>query len=312
MSHINDQFNNLPIQFMSPDAVTNAYYNYDKVSSMASWILERIHIRPDVAIICGTGLGQIADLIENPHHMPYSEIPEFPRVTVPGHKGNLVFGHLNGMSIVCMQGRFHPYEGYSLALCSLPIKIFKLLGCKLVVLTNASGGLNPAYNVGDLVVIKDHFSLPVLNLQHPLIGSNDERFGPRFVAINNVYDKKLRDSLLECATETKIGLHEGVYGTIGGPSYETVTDGLFLLNAAKCDCVGMSTAHEAIVAAYCGLKVVAVSMVTDRVALKYDSADDQGPDHAEIVKVASQRAAEAEKLIAVFLKKLYDNTHLLL
>lgn len=136
-----------------------------------------------------------------------------------------------------MQGRFHPYEGYSLALCTLPIKIFKLIGCKMVILTNAAGGLNRSFEIGDLMLIKDHLSMPLLSLLHPLVGPNDERFGPRFVPITRVYAKNLRDLFKKCGEELNINLQEGVYGTIGGPSYETVTDSLFCLKNGM-DCVG--------------------------------------------------------------------------
>jgi purine-nucleoside phosphorylase len=146
---------------------------------------------------------------------------------VQGHNGNLIFGKLNNLPVVCMQGRFHSYEGYSQALCAMPIKIFKLLGCKLVVLTNASGGLNESYRVGDFMLIKDHISMPLISLNNPLIGPNDERFGPRFVATNNIYSKPLRDLFKQAAAELNLQIHEGVYGNVGGPTYETVSDGLF-------------------------------------------------------------------------------------
>lgn len=136
-----------------------------------------------------------------------------------------------------MQGRFHPFEGYSLALCAMPIKVFSRLGVKLVILTNAAGGVNPKYNVGDMMVIKDHISFPNLSLSHPLIGPNDERFGPRFLPINNIYNKKLREQLLNCGKELDIHLHEGVYGNIGGPTYETPSDTRWCL-AAGMDSVG--------------------------------------------------------------------------
>ena len=158
---------NMPAQFMIPDSVTNAYYTYEKVVEITEWILQNVKFKPNVAIICGTGMGEITQILEDQHSIPYSDIPEFPRSTVLGHKGNLVFGHLNGVAVVAMQGRFHSFEGYSQSLCSLPIKIFKLLGCKLVILTNASGALNKDYKVGDFMLLKDHFSLPLLSLQHP-------------------------------------------------------------------------------------------------------------------------------------------------
>ena len=149
----------------------------------------------------------------------------------------MIFGHISNMPVVCMQGRFHPFEGYSLALCCLPIKIFKLLGCKLLFVTNAAGGLNRNYQVGDLMCIKDHLSLPLLTLQHPLVGPNDERFGPRFPPIDRIYGKHERQLLIECAKEIDVVMREGVYSAIGGPSYETVSDSRFLLNSGA-DCVG--------------------------------------------------------------------------
>jgi len=139
---------------------------------------------------------------------------------VHGHRGNFVFGNLSKIPVVCMQGRFHPYEGYSAALCSMPMKIFKIMGVKMVILTNAAGGINPEYKVGDLMLLKDHISLPGLALSHPLVGPNDERFGPRFVPLNKIYNKKLRDLFLQCGQDLNVKVHEGCYGSIGGPTYE--------------------------------------------------------------------------------------------
>ena len=193
-----------------------------------------------------------------------------------------MFGNLSGVQVVCMQGRFHPYEGYSLALCTIPIKIFKIIGVKLVILTNAAGGINQSYKVGDLMVIKDHASYPLLALQHPLVGPHDERFGPRFTPINNIYSKRLRDLLAECGRDLDIGLREGVYLSVGGPTYETVTDSR-MIQQTGADCVGMSTTHEAVVACNCGLKVLAFSIITDMVTLEFDH--EETSNHDEIVKV---------------------------
>lgn len=297
---------------------------------MSSLISGKVTIKPLIAIICGSGLGEIADLVDNREIVPYTDIPEFPRSTgffhflnhffrllliyykllnlVLGHKGNFVFGHLSGLPVVCMQGRFHPFEGYCLALCTLPIKILKMMGVKLLVITNAAGGLNRSYNVGDLVLIKDHFSLSLISLINPLVGPNDERQGPRFVPVNNIYDKKMRDEIKMCASGMNIHLHEGRYGNIGGPSYETVTDSLFLLNCGI-DCVGMSTTHEATVATYCGMKVLGISIITDKCCLEYDVVDN--PDHNEIVQVAKSKAKQVEKLIACFLERIYKDQSLI-
>lgn len=312
---MNDQLNesilahfNLPAQFINQNALTNTYYTYEKCEEIAKFIFDKVKINPLIAIVCGSGLGNIAELVENKQIISYKDIKDFPRSTVHGHKGNLVFGNLNSLPTVCMQGRFHPFEGYSPALCTLPIKIFKLLGVKMVILTNAAGGINEDYKVGDLMIIKDHMSFPLLSLSHPLVGPNDERFGPRFVPINNIYAKKYRDLFKECGKELSISLHEGIYGTIGGPTYETVTDSRFC-KLAGMDCVGMSTTHEAVVATYCGLKVLAFSIVTDRVVLEYDV--EESSDHAEIVKVANRKALDAEKLVSLFFKKIKEDQSLL-
>ena len=169
----------------------------------------------------------------------------FKNFKVIGHQGNLIFGNLSGVQVVCMQGRFHPYEGYSLALCTMPIKVFKLLGVKLVLLTNAAGGINSTFNVGDLMVIKDHVSFPLLSLNHPLVGPNDERFGPRFMPINKIYTKSMRDLFLQCGIELDIHLKEGVYGSIGGPTYETPTDSRLCKNSGM-DSVGNIMGHKSI------------------------------------------------------------------
>jgi purine-nucleoside phosphorylase len=169
--------------------------------------------------------------------------------------------------------------------------------------------LNRSYQVGDLMVLKDHASFPMLSLSHPLIGPHDERFGPRFTAVNNIYKKELRQLFLQCGQELNIKLHEGVYGTVGGPTFETVTDARMFLNAGW-DCVGMSTTHEAVVAYNCGLKVLAFSIVTDRVAVEYDL--EEYPHHEEIVKVANSRARDSELLVATLLKKLKEtHSHIL-
>lgn len=298
----------IPTALVNSEALANAYYNYEKVEEISSWIAKRMTVKPMVAIICGSGLGEIADRVINPQVIPYADIPEFPRSTVLGHKGNLVFGTLGELPVVCMQGRFHGFEGYPLALCTLPVRIFKFLGCKMLLLTNAAGGINKSYHVGDLMLIKDHVSFPMLSLTHPLVGPNDERFGPRFVPVNNIYCKKLRAEFKACADELKISIKEGVYTSVGGPSYETVSD-IRLCEAIGADAVGMSTAHESTVATHAGLKVLAFSIITDMVVLEFDS--EETTDHLEIVKVANLKAKEAEELVISFLRKVSANPELM-
>jgi len=218
---------NMPAFYLSGDALANAYYNYEKIQIICNWLSDKIKENPLIGIVCGSGLGSLGDRVEDRIIIPYEDIPDFPRSTVEGHRGNLIFGRINKVPVVCMQGRFHPYEGYVMAVCTLPIKIFKMLGVKLMILTNAAGALNDTYNVGDLMLIKDHITFPVLSLSHPLIGVNDSRFGPRFLPVNNLYSKDMRDLAKEVSKEIGVNLKEGVYSAIGGPTYETVSDAIF-------------------------------------------------------------------------------------
>lgn len=283
------------------NARTNSDYTYDKVKSIADWILERVEIRPKIGIVCGSGLGGLGDRLEKPNSIPYSSIPNFPKSTVVGHKGNLIFGLLNKVPVVCMQGRFHAYEGYSNALCTMPMKVFKLLGIESVILTCAAGGINESYDVGDIMVIKDHIAPLLWTLQNPLVGQNDDRFGPRFPAANRIYTKGYRDVFNKISDDLTIPIKAGVYSSLGGPCYETVSElrGLAQLGA---DSVGMSTAHEALVASYCGLKVLAVALITNKAVLEYDSED--FPNHSEVIEIANKRAIDIETLIIEFIKRI--------
>lgn len=283
------------------NAICNREYTYEKVKEIADWILERVEIRPKIGIVCGSGLGGLGDRLENTNIIPYSVIPSFPNSTVAGHKGNLIFGTLNNVPVVCMQGRFHSYEGYSTALCTMPMKVFKLMGIESVVLTCAAGGLNRSLEAGDIMVIKDHLSPLLWTLQNPLVGVNDERFGPRFPATNKIYSKKFRDTFRRVSNELDITIKEGVYTSIGGPNYESVTDARGLLSLGA-DAVGMSTAHEALVAGYCGLNVLAVALISNVVVIDYDS--EEIANHEEVLDTANKRAKDVENLIIKFVTSI--------
>ena len=200
-----------------------------------------------------------------------------------------------------MQGRFHSYEGYSTALCTMPMKVFKLMGIESVVLTCAAGGLNRSLEAGDIMVIKDHLSPLLWTLQNPLVGLNDERFGPRFPATNKIYSKKFRDTFRRVSNELDITIKEGVYTSIGGPNYESVTDARGLLSLGA-DAVGMSTAHEALVAGYCGLNVLAVALISNVVVIDYDS--EEIANHEEVLDTANKRAKDVENLIIKFVTSI--------
>jgi purine-nucleoside phosphorylase len=200
-----------------------------------------------------------------------------------------------------MQGRFHTYEGYSTALCTMPMKLFKLLGVDSVVITCAAGGINRSFEVGDIMVIKDHISPLLWTLQNPLVGHNDERFGPRFPATNRIYTKKYREIFQNVADRKNIQIKTGVHSVLGGPCYETVSElrGLSQLGA---DSVGMSTTHEALVASYCGLNVLAIALITNKGILEYDS--EEFPNHQEVIEVADRRAKDVENLIIDFVYEI--------
>jgi purine-nucleoside phosphorylase len=200
-----------------------------------------------------------------------------------------------------MQGRFHAYEGYSNALCTLPIRVFKLLGVETVILTCAVGAISRWLNVGDIMLIKDHISMVLLTLQNPLVGHNDERFGPRFPAANRLYTKSLRDLFVKVANDKNINIKSGIYASLGGPNYETVSE-LRALSVLGADCVGMSTAHEALVAGHCGMRVLAIALVTNQTVLDFDS--EEFPNHQEVMEMANKRANDVEELVTEFVTRV--------
>jgi purine-nucleoside phosphorylase len=215
--------------------------------------------RPTVGLVLGTGLGALASEIEAEAVIPYGELPHFPHSTVESHKGQLVCGRLGGRSVVAMEGRFHLYEGYTPAQVTFPIRVLKELGCSVLIVSNAAGGMNPLFSKGDLVVIDDHINLMGVN---PLLGPNDDRLGPRFPDMIAPYDRALQDLALRAALEANINAHRGVYVGVVGPNLETRAEYRFL-RAIGADVVGMSTVPEVIVAVHAGLRVLGFSIVTD-------------------------------------------------
>ena len=236
----------------------------------AAYLKKLVPNRPQVGVICGSGLAGLSNAIENPITVLYEDIPGFPRATVAGHTGELVFGTINGIEVVCMRGRFHYYEGNEMSTVALPVRVFRQLGVKLLIVTNASGGLNPNYNVGDISIIHDHFGLPILAGNNPLIGHNDDNVGPRFPAVSDTYDPTLQKKILECAKDLKIDkfIHkDATYCFVSGPSYESRAECKFLRSIGG-DMVGMSTIPEIIAAKHCGMKVVGLSLITNAVVME--------------------------------------------
>lgn len=264
---------------------------YKKASE---YIKSIIQVQPEVAIILGSGLGTLADRIENPTVIPYSEIPGFPKSTAIGHAGNLISGTVKGKQVLAMQGRFHYYEGYTMEQVTFPVRVFKLLGVKYLFVSNAAGGLNLGYKVGDLMIIRDHINL----LPNPLIGPNKEDFGPRFPDMTRPYDPALRKLAKRLALEMGLELREGVYIGCTGPCYETPAEYKFFRNIGS-DVVGMSTIPEVIVARHCDIPVFGMSVVTD--LAHDDMPEDYQTDGEEIVKAADQAAC---KMTALFEKMI--------
>lgn len=226
------------------------------------YLVKKGMTEPEIGLILGSGLGDLAEEISNQIVIPYEEIPNFPVSTVVGHEGKLVYGDLEGKKVIALQGRFHYYEGYDLQTVTYPVRIFKELGVKTVFITNAAGGLNPAFSPGDLMIITDHLNITGEN---PLIGENIEKHGPRFVDMSETYSKRGQSLLKEAAAEMGVTLQEGVYTWFTGPTYETPAE-IRYARAIGGDAVGMSTVPEAIVAKHAGLEVIGISCITNLAA----------------------------------------------
>ena len=231
---------------------------YEEIQKTASWLKERMTTNPKTAIILGTGLGQLASEITDSYEFPYSEIPHFPVSTVEGHAGKLIFGKLGGKDIMAMEGRFHFYEGYNMKEVTFPERVMYELGIETLFVSNASGGMNPLFKIGDLMVITDHINFFP---EHPLHGKNFPT-GPRFPDMHEAYDKRLIALADDIAKEFDITLQHGVYMGVQGPTFETPAE-YRMYHLMGADAVGMSTVPEVIVARHCGIKVFGMSIITD-------------------------------------------------
>ena len=264
----------------------------------AQYIKEKIDGQvPYVGIILGSGLGSLADRIQNPTVIPYREIPGFPESTAIGHKGNLIFGDLAGKKVIAMQGRFHYYEGYTMEQVTFPVRVMKLLGISFLFVSNAAGGINHNYSIGDLMIIRDQINL----LPNPLIGPNIDEFGPRFPDMTRPYDPALRRLARDIASEMGLTLQEGVYIACTGPCYETPAEYKYF-RIIGADVVGMSTIPEVIVARHCGLPCFGMSVVTD--LAHDDMPEDYHTDGDAIVKAADQAACKMTALFEKMIERL--------
>ena len=241
---------------------TNTQDQFAIAEAAAGHILSRCELRPQIALVLGSGLGGFADELENATRIRYDEIPAFPHSTAVGHAGRLVIGTVDGIAVAAMQGRVHLYEGYSAQKVALPVRVFGRMGIKAAILTNAAGGINPAYGQGALVAIRDHINLQG---QNPLVGPNNERFGPRFPDMTDCYNAQFRQLVLDQSNGLGGGIFEGVYAAVLGPSYETPAE-IRYLRTIGADLVGMSTVSEVIAARHVGMEVLAISCVTNMAA----------------------------------------------
>lgn len=267
---------------------------WEKVHETVNYINEKINFRPDYGVILGSGLGSFTDDIQIEHTLPYDEIPNFPVSTVEGHKGALVFGTIGNKKVVAMQGRFHYYEGYDMATVTFPVRVMKYLGVEKLIVSNASGGVNPDYKVGSIVIIKDHINmLP----EHPLRGKNDLRFGPRFVNMSEPYSRKMIHAAKEIAYEFGIDVKDGIYLGLQGPTFETLAE-YRMVKALGGDCVGMSTVPEVIVARHMDLETFGISVITDM-------GNEESIDtitHQEVLEAAKAAEPHVRKIIAELIR----------
>ena len=269
---------------------------YERAQEAAKFILGKTSLRPKIALVLGSGLGAFADEFVGATKVPYAQIPHFPRSTAIGHAGQLVVGKANGIAVAGMQGRVHLYEGYSVKDVSFPVRVFARMGIKALIVTNAAGGIK--FVQGRLVVIRDHINLQGVN---PLSGANDERFGQRFADMTNAYDKRFREMTVGQGNRLGIGLEEGVYAALPGPSYETPAE-IRYLRTIGADLVGMSTVPEVLAARHSNIRVLGISCVTNAAA----GILDQPLNHREVLETAARVKNEFISLLKAVLPKIEE------
>ncbi len=257
----------------------DAFLGRTQFEAAAEVVRRRIRYAPDIGLILGSGLGPLADAVEDADCIPYADIPHWPIPTVTGHSGQLIAGRLEGRPVLVMQGRAHYYEGYPMDQVTLPVRVMQLLGVRILIVTNAAGGINPAFRPGDLMLIIDHIGLIGMTGLNPLRGPNDDSLGPRFPDMSQAYDPALRALAGQVASELGISLQRGVYICLSGPSFETPADVRFLRTIGA-DAVGMSTVPEVIVARHGGLRVLGISGISNVLQL---GLADQPTTHDEVL-----------------------------
>lgn len=271
-------------------------FNYDDAAAAAAYIGARIKPRPQAAVLTGTGLGEIGGRLKAETVVNYREIPHFPTATVPSHYGRMVYIRINGRPLLVLQGRFHLYEGYSPLEVTFPIRVLQALGVRYLILTNAAGGINPGLAAGDIMIIKDHINLTGVN---PLVGPNDERWGPRFVSMVHAYDSRLQSLAQTAPHASQFRIQSGVYAGLTGPSLETRAE-MHFLRTVGADAVGFSTIMEAIAGVHAGMQVAGLSVITN-MCLPDESTI---PKVDDIIAVAQSAAPHLENIITHMIQRL--------
>jgi purine-nucleoside phosphorylase len=277
-------------------AKANPLTMYERAARAAQFIRSRTNADVSVGIVLGSGLGAFAEDLGQPVAIPYDEIPGFAHATVEGHAGRLVIGTVEGVAIAAMQGRFHFYEGYGLEDVTFPIRVLKLLGVRTLILTNAAGSLNTELSPGSLMVISDHINLMGVN---PLIGPNDERFGPRFPDLTSTYEPALQTIVIDEAKAVDVEMRRGVYAALSGPSYETPAE-IHMVRTLGADAVGMSTVPEAIVARHMDIQVIGISCITNLAA----GVSDRPVDHSQVIATGERVRVQFTELIRRVIARL--------
>ena len=271
-------------------------YSYEFFKASADYVKSIVPYTPELAIVLGSCLGPFADTIEDPIVIDYKDIPNFLVSTVASHAGKLIFGTVAGKKVVCMSGRFHTYEGYDFEQLVIPVRLFKLLGVKATILTNAAGAVNTNYRPGDIMIVSDHIKL---SGHSPLRGKNIEEFGPRFFDVSRMYTPELRAHALKCAEGTDLTVHEGVYYFFTGPQFETPAE-IRAVRILGADAVGMSTVTEALTAAHCGMPLLCLSVMTNMAAGVLDRPLTDGEVDETAKTISTRFAAYVRRIVGTF------------
>lgn len=268
----------------------------EKIKETAAFLKSQTTLHPRIAIVLGSGLGGLVDSVKIEKEIPYPQIPNFPVSTVKGHKGALIFGTLNGVEVVVQSGRFHYYEGYDMKTLTFPVRVYKELGIEVLILSNAAGGMNPSFKVGDVMLFRDHINLFGNN---PLMGPNYDELGPRFLDMSEAYSKRLRKIARETAIQHNIHLQEGVYVGVTGPCFETPAE-YRMFHILGGDAVGMSTVPETIAARHGGMEVLAFSVITDLGVVGIV----EKASHEEVLKAANEAGPRMVKVVYEMMPRL--------